>query len=48
MHIIFLSETAEKRTFGSPRHKWEDSIKLDLKEVEYDVNWIHVAHEKDQ
>jgi hypothetical protein len=44
-----LSENVKKRACGGPRHECEDNIKLNLKEAEYqDVNWIHLAHEKDQ
>jgi hypothetical protein len=29
---------------GKPRYRWEDSIKMDLKELECEsVYWIHVA-----
>jgi hypothetical protein len=26
--------------------RWEDNIKIDLKETECEVNWIHVAEGK--
>ena len=32
-----------KRSFGSPALRWEDSIKMDLREIELWVaNWIYL------
>jgi hypothetical protein len=30
---IFVRKSNEKRSLGRPRRKWEDSIKMDLKEI---------------
>jgi hypothetical protein len=33
-----------KRLFGRPKHKWQNSIKLDLKEAAWEgVDWTHLA-----
>jgi hypothetical protein len=33
-----------KAPLGKTGHRWEDSIKIDLKETRYKVmDWIHVA-----
>jgi hypothetical protein len=32
--VLFASHPQEKRPFGSPRHRWEDSIIIDLKDSE--------------
>jgi hypothetical protein len=38
-----------KRTLGKPRRRWEDNIKIDLREVGIDVaNWIHLAQDRVQ
>jgi hypothetical protein len=38
-----------KRAIGRQRHKWEDNIKIYLKEIGFeDVDWIHLAHDKVQ
>jgi hypothetical protein len=38
-----------KRPLGRPRHKWEDDIKMDLRETEWDVmEWIDLAQDRDQ
>jgi hypothetical protein len=38
-----------KRPLGRPRCRWEDNMKLDLREVGMDgVNWIQLAQDKVQ
>jgi len=38
-----------KRPFGSPWHRWEDNIKLDLQEVGCGgVDWIDLAQDRDR
>jgi hypothetical protein len=33
-----------KRPLGRPRHRWEDNIKMDLRETGLEgVDWIHLA-----
>jgi hypothetical protein len=34
-----------RRPLGRPRHRWEDNIKMDLREIGFgDVDWIHWIH----
>jgi hypothetical protein len=34
---------------GRPRHRWEDNIKMDLREIEIDGgNWIRLAQDRVQ
>jgi len=34
---------------GGPRHRWEDNIKTDLKEIDWDrVHWLDLAQERDK
>ena len=38
-----------KRPLGKPRHRWEDNIKMNLKEVDCNTgHWIIVAQDRDQ
>jgi hypothetical protein len=36
-----------KRPLGSLRHRREDNIKMDFKEVGWCVDWIHLAQNRD-
>jgi hypothetical protein len=38
-----------KRSQGGPRHRWEDNIQIDLREIGINVmNWIWLAHDRVQ
>jgi hypothetical protein len=38
-----------KRPLGRPRHRWEDNIKLDLREIGIDgENWMQLAQDRFQ
>jgi hypothetical protein len=38
-----------KNTFGRPRHRWEDNIKMDLQELGCGVmDWIELAQVRDR
>jgi hypothetical protein len=37
-----------KRSIGRHRHIWEDNIKMDFREISYNVDWILLAQEKGQ
>ncbi|KAJ4451368.1 hypothetical protein ANN_02830 [Periplaneta americana] len=38
-----------KRPLGRPRRRWEDNIKMDLREVGYDDrDWINLAQDRDR
>jgi hypothetical protein len=35
-----------KRPLRRPRHRWEDGIKIDLREIGWEgVEWIHLAQD---
>jgi hypothetical protein len=39
-----LEKPEGKRPLGRPRRRWEDNIKMDLREIGLDVvDWIHLA-----
>jgi hypothetical protein len=39
----------EKRPLGRPRRRWEDNIKMDLRETEINEgNWIQLAQDRVQ
>jgi hypothetical protein len=38
-----------KRPLGRPRRRWEDSIKIDFREIVWDgMDWIDLAQDRDQ
>jgi hypothetical protein len=45
---ILVGKPEGRRPLGRPRHRWEDNIKLDLREIGFrDVDWIHLAQDRD-
>jgi hypothetical protein len=46
---ILVGRPEGRRPLGRPRHRWEDNIKIDQREIEFgDVNWIHLAQDRDR
>jgi hypothetical protein len=44
---ILVGTPEGRRPLGRPRHRWEDNIKMDLREIGFgDVDWIHLAQNK--
>jgi hypothetical protein len=40
----FVGRPKGRRPLGSPRHRWEDNIKMELREIGIDgANWIRLA-----
>jgi hypothetical protein len=46
---VLVGRPKSKRPLGRPRHRWEDNIKMDLREIWIDgVNWIQLAQDSVQ
>jgi hypothetical protein len=46
---ILVGRPEGKRPLGTPRRRWEDNIKMDLREIGFgDVDWIHWAQDRDR
>jgi hypothetical protein len=46
---ILVGRPEGRRPLGRPRHRWEDNINMDLREIEFgDVDWIHWAQDRDR
>ncbi|KAJ4437952.1 hypothetical protein ANN_13891 [Periplaneta americana] len=46
---VLVGRLEGKRPLGRPRRRWEDNIKMDLREVGYDNReWINLAQDRDQ
>jgi hypothetical protein len=46
---ILVRKPEGRRPLGRPRRRWEDDIKIDLREIGFgDVDWIHLAQDRDR
>jgi hypothetical protein len=46
---ILMRKPEGKRPLKTPRLRWEDNIKTDLREIEFgDMDWIGLALDRDQ
>jgi hypothetical protein len=46
---IFVRKAEGKRTLGRPRRRWEDNIRMYLRERAWEgVDWMHLCQDKDQ
>jgi hypothetical protein len=46
---ILVGNPEGKRPLGSPRYRWVDNIKMNLREIGWDGgDWIDVAQDRDQ
>jgi hypothetical protein len=49
MHYAWERKPEEKRPIGRSRRRWEDNVRMDLKEIGCEgVDWIHETQDKDQ
>jgi hypothetical protein len=49
VYRILVVKSEGKRPLRTPRHKWVDNIKMDLREIEWDcMDWIYLAEDRDQ
>ena len=43
-----MGKPEEKRPLGKPRRRWEDNIKMDLREVGGGGDWMDLAQDRDR
>ena len=49
MHKVLVGKPEGKRLSGRPRRRWEDNIKMDLREVGGGCgNWMELAQDRDR
>jgi hypothetical protein len=49
VYRVLVGRPEGKRPLGRPRRRWEDNIKMDLREIGIDgVNWIRLAQDNVQ
>ena len=47
VHSFQVGKPERKSPLGRPRGRWEDNVKMDLKEVEGVTDWMELAQDKD-
>ena len=49
MYRVLVGKPEGMRQLGRPRHRWVDSIRMDLQEVGYGyMDWIGLAQDRDR
>jgi len=49
VYRVLVGKPEVRRPLGRPRRRWEDNIRLDLREVGYGcVDWMEVAQDRDR
>jgi hypothetical protein len=47
VYRVLVGRTGGKSPLGRPRRRWEDNIKMDLREIGIDrVNWIRLSQDR--
>jgi hypothetical protein len=44
---VLVGKPWGRRPFERPRRRWEDNIEMDLSEVDWYVDWIELAQDRD-
>jgi hypothetical protein len=46
---VLFRKSEGKRPLGRPRRRWEDNIKINLREIGWEgVDWMHLDQDRDQ
>ena len=45
---VLVGRPDGKKTLGSPRRRWDDNIKVGLRDVERGMDWIDLAEGRDR
>jgi len=48
VHRVLVGKPEGKRPLGRSRYRWEDNIKMDLREVGGGGNWMELAQDRDR
>jgi hypothetical protein len=49
VYKVLVVKPEGKRPLGRPRRRWEDGIRMDLREIGWgSVEWIHLAQDRDR
>jgi hypothetical protein len=48
VYKMLVGKLEWKKTFGRPRHRWEENTTMDVSEIGWEyVNGIHLVHDRD-
>jgi hypothetical protein len=48
VYKVLVGKPEGKRPLGRPRHRWEDGIRMDLREIGLEgVDWIQLSQDRD-
>ena len=47
VHRVLVGKSEGKRPLGRPRRRWEDNIKMDLREMGGGGDWVELAQDRD-
>jgi hypothetical protein len=49
LYKVLVGKPVGKRPLGRPRHRWEDGVRMDLREIGvWRVYWIRLAYDSDR
>ena len=48
VHRVLVGKHEGKRPLGRPRRRWEDNIKMDIREVGGVGDWMELAQDRDR
>jgi hypothetical protein len=49
VYRVLMGKPEGKRPLGRPRRRWEDGIRMDLREIDWGgVDWIQLAQDRDR
>jgi hypothetical protein len=48
VYKILVGRHEGKRTFGRSRYRWEDNIRMNVREIQWEgMDWMHLAEDGD-
>ena len=47
-YMVLVGKLEGRRPLGRFRHRWENNIKMDLREIGWGMDWIDLAHVRDR
>jgi hypothetical protein len=48
VYKVLVGKPEGKRPLGRPGRRWENGIRMDLRKIDWGVDWIQLAQHKDR